>query len=238
MQILELWRYPVKSIGGERLASASVTQTGIEGDRGWGIFDEKTKLVLTARRTPELLFASATYVGSGEVSITLPDGTETADDAVLSAWLGRDVRLIGPSDVGGTYECPIDPGTEQEWVQWEGPSGSFHDSAKSMISLVSDGSLGEWDIRRFRSNVVMSGSGEDSWVGQPVDVRNDAGITVGLQIIKQIDRCVMVTRPQPGIERDLSILKQINAERATFLSVGALITSEGIMSEGDQVALT
>ena len=59
MQVTQLWRYPVKSIGGEQLESASIDELGIVGDRGWGVFDVATGTVLTARRSPQLLFASA-----------------------------------------------------------------------------------------------------------------------------------------------------------------------------------
>ncbi len=213
------------------MSSVRLLRHGIEGDRGWGILAQGSQMILTARRTPELLFASAHYHGPDEVSIALPDRTETADDSVLSAWLGQDVSLVGPSDVGGTYECPIDPGVEQEWVQWQGPAGSFHDSTKSMVSLVSESTLGDWDLRRFRTNVLLSGSGEDAWVGEFVDI----GETVVVDVRKQIDRCVMISRPQPGLDRDLDLLKFINAKRDTFLSVGAMVIVEGVIAEGDEV---
>lgn len=231
MNVLEIWRYPVKSLGGERVFSARVTPMGIEGDRCWGIVDLETELVLTARRCPELLFGSASYLGSDEVAITLPNGVETCENEVLSAWLKRDVALVGVSDVGGTYECPTDPGVEEDWVQWQGPAGSFHDSTKSRISLVSQGTLGDWDLRRFRTNILLSGEGEDEWVDRAVRV----GSSAVLQVMKQIDRCVMISRPQPGLDADLDLLKHINAERGTFLSVGALIMNDGVLSEGDRV---
>ena len=41
MRVLELWRYPIKSIGGERLDVAEVAEFGIVGDRGWGLVDEE-----------------------------------------------------------------------------------------------------------------------------------------------------------------------------------------------------
>ena len=52
LTVLELWRFPVKSLRGERLERAAVTEQGIEGDRGFGIVDDATGLVLTARREP------------------------------------------------------------------------------------------------------------------------------------------------------------------------------------------
>lgn len=61
LHVRSLWRYPVKSFGGERLDSVSVSATGLEGDRTFGLRDVETGLVLTARRQPELLFTSATW---------------------------------------------------------------------------------------------------------------------------------------------------------------------------------
>jgi uncharacterized protein YcbX len=118
--VSEIWRYPVKSLGGETLTTATVTPVGIEGDRGWGLADLATGKVLTGRREPSLLFAAARLDGA-DVVITLPDGSETADDADLSSWLERDVSLVRAGAEGGVYENPIDPGTEQEWVEWQGP---------------------------------------------------------------------------------------------------------------------
>ena len=74
LRVSEIWRYPIKSVGGERVSVATVTELGVLGDRSWGIFDVDTGTVLTARRTPELLFASAALTGA-DVAITLPDGT-------------------------------------------------------------------------------------------------------------------------------------------------------------------
>ncbi len=61
-----------------------------EGDRRYAIFDVATGFGLTARRAPEMLFASARTTGDG-VEITLPDGTVAPDDAALSSWSGRPV---------------------------------------------------------------------------------------------------------------------------------------------------
>ncbi|BAN03824.1 MOSC domain-containing protein [Ilumatobacter coccineus] len=235
MRVREIWRYPVKSIGGEVLPSATITELGIAGDRGWSLFDVSTGTTLTARRTPELLFASARVVG-GDVVITLPDGNEVGagDDAALSAWLGRDIELRAAGEhnleAGGTYEVPLDVENDADWVSWQGPGGAFHDSAKARVSLVSEGSLRDWDRRRFRTNLIVDGSGEDDFVGGHVAIGD-----VRLFVRKQIDRCVMVTRPQPDLDRDLDVLKTINAERATFLAVGCLVESPGEIEVGAEV---
>lgn len=233
MHVTEIWRYPVKSMGGERLISAEVGTLGIDGDRGWGVVDLETGHVLTARRAPDLLMASARVV-DGDVEITLSDGAvvdaSTVDEA-LSALLGRSVELRAAGDEGGTYENPMDAVNEADWVSWTGPGGAWHDSGRSRVSLVSTDSLGSWDIRRFRTNIVVDGSGEDGFVGEAVRVGSD----VMLDVTKRIDRCVMVTRPQPGLERDLDLLKQINRERESCLSIGALVTTPGTIDIGDAV---
>ena len=93
MQIAELWRYPVKSLQGERLDAAAVTADGLEGDRQFAIYDVESGLGLTGRRVPELLFASARMRADGTAEITLPDGSLAGDDNRLSDWLGRSVAL-------------------------------------------------------------------------------------------------------------------------------------------------
>lgn len=236
LTVAEIWRYPIKSVGGEQLSIATVTELGILGDRGWGIYDIDTDTVLTARRTPELLFASAALDGA-DVAVELPDGsTLSSRDADcndrLTAWLGRPVELRAAGSNGGTYEVPLDFENDENWVSWQGPGGAWHDSSKSRISILSRTSLGEWDQRRFRANVIADGSGEDDLVGSQVRV----GAAVTLDVTKRIDRCVIVTRPQPGLDRDLDVLRTINAEHETCLSVGALISTGGTIGQGDTIA--
>lgn len=226
----EIRRYPVKSMGGEQLDTATVDTHGIEGDRQWGIRDEETGLILTGRREPMLLLGSSRYE-AGSVVLTLPDGTETTDDAVLSTWLGKPVALIpASSESGGTFENPMDPENDADWVSWTGPSGSLHDSTRTMVSLASTESIGEWDRRRFRKNLIVRGGGEDALVGQRVVIGS-----CGLSVTKRIDRCVMVTRPLPDAERDLEVLRSINRDRESRLGIGMLIEQPGTISVGDEL---
>jgi uncharacterized protein YcbX len=235
MQVTQLWRFPVKSVGGESLSSAHVGELGIEGDRGWGVFDVATGTVLTARRSPQLLFASARLDGE-ELVIDIPEVGDVAEggaSAALSLWLGQEVELRRAGDQGGTYEVPLDFENDTDWVSWTGPEGAWHDSKWSRVSLVSDVTLGDWDIRRFRTNIVVDGQGEDDFVGDHVRIGGESGAE--LAVSKQIHRCVMITRPQPGLERDIDLLKHINAERSSMLSVGALIATPGSVAVGDNV---
>jgi len=232
-RITGLFRYPVKSMQGEALTAADVGPVGIVGDRQWAVVDVETGLALTARRQPELLFASAT-LAKDEVVITLPDGTTTADDGALSTWLGHAVTLRrADPTVQGTYEIALDFENEAtaEWFQWEGPNGSFHDSTRTQVSIIGADTLAGWDVRRFRPNVVVDGGDEDSWVGTARTVGSAA-----FDIVKQIDRCVITTRPQPGgIERDLDVLRTVNRDRAGNLGVSAMVTTTGRIAVGDEV---
>ena len=233
MRVLELWRYPVKSLQGEQLESVAVTGDGLEGDRRFVIHDLDTGFGLTARRVPELLFASARLRDDGGVDITLPDGSPARDDDALSAWLGRPVALRAlDAEVTRRYENPVvdfEQERERDWKPFSGAPGAFHDSPGVRVSLVSTTTIGPWDRRRFRSNVLLDGEGEDMLVGSRVTL-GDAVIEVG----ERIERCVMTTRPQPGgIERDLQVLRTIARERDARLAVGGLVTRPGRVSVGD-----
>jgi len=234
VKVSELWRYPVKSLQGERVESVAVTHEGLEGDRRFAIYDLDSGRGLTARRVPELLFGAARLAGDGSVEITLPDGSPAADDQALSAWLGRPVALrSADAGVERRYENVIDFEHElaSEWEDFEGPGGAFHDSAGARLSLVSKATIGSWDRRRFRSNVLLEGAGEDALVGTTVRL-GDAVVAIEMRM----ERCVMTTRPQPGgIERDLDVMRTIARDRDACLAVGGLVTQPGVTRVGDEL---
>ena len=237
MRVRELWRFPVKSLQGERLTAADVGPAGIAGDRQWALVDLGTGFGLTARRVPDLLFAAARLRADGGVDVVLPDGTVTADDAVLSAWAGRPVAL---RPAAGTpqalrYESPDDASDDDGETggrhDWTGAAGAFHDNPDFRVSLVSTGTTGGWDRRRFRANVVLDGSGEEDLVGARVRLGGAL-----LEIVDAIPRCVMVTRPQAGgIGRDTAVLKRIHRERGGVLAVGARVAAPGRVAVGDEL---
>ncbi len=232
VHVAELWRYPVKSLQGERLDSVLIDGGGLEGDRRFAIFDVATGFGLTARRFPALLFAAARLLDDDAVEITLPDGSLATDNDALSEWLGRPVELRSASaPAARRYENVIDFEREptSDWTQFEGAPGAFHDSAESRVSLVSTATIGAWDQRRFRSNVLLDGEGEDAIVGASV-LLGDAVLKVGARI----QRCVMTTREQPGgIDRDLGVLRTIARERDGRLAVGARVRRPGVVRIGD-----
>ena len=124
MRIEELWRYPVKSMGGERLDAVSVDERGVHADRLWAVRDLELAAVTTARRLPALLGCSARFSGeppadagpgvTSEVVVTFPDGRErTSSDPevheLLSALTGRDVQLtpLPPLQDRAAYRGPL-----------------------------------------------------------------------------------------------------------------------------------
>ena len=102
--VRELWRYPVKSMGGERVEHTTLGAAGLPGDRGWAVRDEAAGEIRGGKKLPVLMLCSARYLHEPDgravppAAITLPDGaTVTTDDAGiadrLSALLGRTVTL-------------------------------------------------------------------------------------------------------------------------------------------------
>src|SRR5262249_46729750 len=146
------------------------------------------------------------------------------DDAVLSAWLGRRVELRRPAPgEHGTYEIARnDDRPEGEGTRWDGPEGVFHDSARTRLSIVSASSLRGGHPRRFRANVVVAGGDERDLLGRTIRIG-----TVVLDVVKEIDRCVIVTRPQPGLDRDKGVLVRVHQERDGRLGVGAVVVTPG-----------
>ena len=104
MQIKEIWRYPVKSMGGERLTETHLAKGGIPYDRGWAVRDESDKTIRGAKHFGALMSCSARYLTDTpanpvpKAEITLPDRrTLVTDDAKINAALsdlcGRAVTL-------------------------------------------------------------------------------------------------------------------------------------------------
>lgn len=90
-RIAEIWRHPVKSMGGERLATAQVGASGLPGDRAWAVRDEVRGGIRGAKKLPDLMRCSARYLAEPEEGrvkapeITLPDGSKLLADATDAA---------------------------------------------------------------------------------------------------------------------------------------------------------
>jgi uncharacterized protein YcbX len=103
-RVKEIWRYPVKSMGGEQIARCTAGVRGVSGDRGWAVRDDNVGEIRGAKKFPVLMRCDARYVeepgenGVPPAEITLPDGTHVRSDrsdaaARLSELVGRRVTL-------------------------------------------------------------------------------------------------------------------------------------------------
>ncbi|MBM4266868.1 MAG: MOSC domain-containing protein [Deltaproteobacteria bacterium] len=130
--VKEIWRYPVKSMAGERRERAEVGERGIPGDRGWALRDEAAAEIRGAKKMPVLMRCRASYEAEPSaahvppVTITLPDETSVRSgdsdvDARLSALVGRAVKLcsLRPAEDRDHYRRgqPDDPDFEKELRQ-------------------------------------------------------------------------------------------------------------------------
>ena len=240
MVVTQLWRYPVKSMQGTPVDEVTIGPSGVQGDRGWGVVDPAAGKVLSAKRWPALLLAAAATGPDGTVTITLPDGTsheagDPATDGAVSAWLDHDVRVQQPpSDAGLPFENQVDPTDDaSDTYEWPGPvGGPFVDLAA--VHVLTTASLGTWDVRRFRPNVVVDVAGdrfvEDAWVGTKIGL----GMVV-VSPFMRTGRCTMVTKAQPGLERDLDVARTLNASHGLDLGVYCGVERPGVVRVGDPV---
>jgi uncharacterized protein YcbX len=128
-KVVGIWRYPVKSMGGERLERCTLGARGIPGDRGWALRDETAGEIRGAKKLPQLLQCHARYLeepAEGRIppaEIALPDGGRARSDdpeaaARLSELLGRRVTLwpVRPPDDLDHYRrgMPDNPDMEAE----------------------------------------------------------------------------------------------------------------------------
>src|SRR5215213_5708267 len=184
--VVALWRYPVKSMMGEEVNAAEVTERGLVGDRRFAVVDAATGKVAGAknpRKWGNFFDFRAAYVEPPEsgsklpaVRLTLPDGTvvtsEQPDVAqVLSRALGREVAFAEAQHDGE----PSGAQAEEYWpdiegldhrdtvTEWELPAGTFFDLA--VVHLLTTATIerlcelypgGRFEVRRFRPNIVVS----------------------------------------------------------------------------------
>jgi len=184
--VVGLWRYPVKSMMGEELNAAEVTELGLVGDRHFAVVDAATGKVAGAknpRKWGNFFDFRAAYVEPPErgaklpaVRLTLPDGTvatsrQTDLSEILSNALGREVafaeaRADGESSAATAEEYwPDMEGLDYRdtVTDWELPEGTFFDLA--IVHLLTTATIeqlrslypqGRFEVRRFRPNIVVA----------------------------------------------------------------------------------
>ncbi len=246
--IAELWRYPVKSMGGERVKSLELRTSAVVGDRRWAVRNIETGKIASAKRPRpygQLLFWSAKTQADGGLVAVGPDGREYAVgsgelDAALTEALDEPVRLFEVEEGREeTYasEWPEIPGTVLSDVEVDLPVAaltektSFVDASavhiivnQSMAHLASllDGT--KLGVERFRPNIVLDAH-EDSGSGEFADLAwKDLDVKIGdvmLRIGDSTPRCVMTTLAQPGYEQAKGVLQVLAATARKEFDYGA-----------------
>ncbi|MEU6236831.1 MOSC N-terminal beta barrel domain-containing protein [Kitasatospora sp. NPDC047058] len=228
----QLWRYPVKSTGGERLDSVEVDGRGLAGDRLYAVRDGAGKLgsgknTRRFRRMDGLLRLSA-RLGHRLDGPELfdPLGRPVADPtAFLCAYLQRpDVALAREDAVSHFDQLPVSVLTTAtlDWVR-----GAVPDAVV--------------DVRRFRPNVLLRTPPgtppfvEDTWFGR--EGRSGARSGARLAFVRASERCAMTTAAQPGLPHAPGILKVIVHAHDGRLDALADVARPGRLGVGDVVSL-
>jgi len=210
MYVQELWRYPVKSMRGERLIEAIVEPSGIQGDRNIVVASSAGDRIITARTHPGLLGLAASISADGTTLIEALPWHSPEALALTRKAAGEDVRLV---DAGGN-------------------NGRFD---VLPLLVATDGAIRElgMDLRRLRPNVVIggvTGQAERSWPGSTLQC---GGVAIAVAQLRM--RCVMTTFDPDTLKQDLGVLRKIVREANGKLALDCAIANAGVIHEGDPV---
>ncbi len=227
-----LWRYPVKSMLGERLTQAPVDARGVLGDRLYAVRDTDGKLgsgknTRRFRRMDGLLDLSAGYDSDLVPLITLPDGkTVRGDDEHVHWAIGNS---IGKPGVTLTKEDVI-PHFDEEPIHLVTSA-----SLRWLADLVP---ASEIDARRLRPNLVLkvaetAARPEDAWVGRELHI----GTHLVIYVVDRTERCVMVNQAQEELPHSTDILNAVTEANNMTLGVHARVRMSGRVRVGDPAFL-
>ena len=261
---VSLWRYPLKSMMGEEVTAAEVSERGLVGDRAYALVDRETGKVASAknpRKWPSLFEFRASYAESPEPGslvpalVGFPDGRvlSTAGeglDRALSDELGREVVLASSAPEAAVLE--------EYWPDIEGlalretttdetmPPGCFFDLA--LVHVLTTATLdrlgelypeGRFEARRFRPNILVRPTG-----GETGFVENDwigrtleVGHEVRLSVTGPCPRCVMTTLAQGDLPKDSGILRAAAKNNEANVGIYASVIQGGTIRRGDVVRL-
>jgi uncharacterized protein YcbX len=210
MWVQEIWRYPVKSMAGESLEAAGLTDSGVEGDRTVQVRTSGGRIV-TARTRPLLLRHRATAGPAGQVFV---DGRPwTATD------VARDVEAAAGA---GTGLVESDPEHRFDILP-------LLIATDGMVSAVGR------DRRRFRPNLLIGGVGgmaERGWEHRRLKIGQ---VVIGVEDLRT--RCIMTTFDPDSGRRDLNVLRRIQREFNGKLGLNCYVVTPGRVSVGDIVEL-
>jgi uncharacterized protein YcbX len=215
-----VWRYPVKSMAGESLDSCVVGEQGLEGDRRWALVDwtpNRAGKPLTIREAERLMTYRA-RLAAGVLEILAPTGEVRAlDEAMVSHLATEASRPLTLRELEGA---------------------NFDDSPVLLVNLAAVTAFEveagvSVDRRRFRANLYVDGlepSEEISWLGRRVAVGG-----VELAVVKQCERCVVITRDPDSTAATPSLLRVLAETRETYMGLYCQVTRTGRVAVGDPV---
>ncbi|MES1022455.1 MOSC N-terminal beta barrel domain-containing protein [Gloeocapsa sp. BRSZ] len=261
--VVSLWRYPIKSMMGEKLDATEISEQGIVGDRTYALIESATGKVVSAknpRKWSKLFDFHAAFVDLPTtthippVEITLPDSTKLSSEQenineLLSSVLGREVTLASTA--------PTEPILEEYWLDIDGlphretvtdekiPAGTFFDLAT--LHLLTTATIerlqqltpsGRFEMRRFRPNIEIASTTsnnfiENDWIERTVAI----GEEVQIKITGFCPRCVMTTLPQGDLPNDPSILKTAVQHNNGNVGVYASVVQGGTIRCGDLIQI-
>ncbi len=225
-KITSIHRYPVKSMGGERLAVAPLTLQGIALDRMYAFVQAGSKSPfpwLTGREVPAMLFYGATVAPGQPPSVTVrtPAGAEFAADAPallaeLEALAKGPVHLL-PNYRGSFDVAPVSV------------------IASSTVAGVATATSTRADPLRFRMNFLIDTGGaasfvENAWVGRILRL----GQTARIAVTEPDKRCVMVTLEHPAGAASPAVLRAVADANGAAAGVYATVLAPGEVREGDE----
>jgi uncharacterized protein len=224
--VADLWRYPVKSFGGERVREIFVGPFGFQGDRRFAAV-AADGAVLTARRTSSLLGFRARFPDSERLDrpvVTAPDGSELAVDdprlgVLVGDAVGRDAQMA-QSGAGVFDAAPIHIVTDRS------------------LRMVDEWAGQQLDVARFRPNVVIEldrdhdAFCESDWVGRDIGL----GQAV-VRIVSPTERCVVTTIDPDTLDRDRVVLSELAVRRDNLFGVYGQVVCPGWVRIGDPVVV-
>jgi len=230
-----IFRYPVKSMAGERLDAADLGWHGIDGDRRFALrrIDDRSGFPwLSASKLPELVLFTPLRRGDG-AQASLPTHVRTPDGAELPI-LGEDLA----AEVGRRHGSPV------HMMQLR--HGVFDDATVSVIASdtvreIERLSGRALDVLRFRPNVVVGleepGSfREEEWLGRSLSF-GDGGAAPALSVIQRDARCVMVNFDPRTAHSAPEVLKAVVRANQNNAGIYGTVTRIGRLAVGQAVFL-
>ena len=213
MRVAELWRYPVKSLRGERLQTAEIAADGVVGDRLVHVRQQSGRVV-TSRFRPRLLGLQGSLDEQGEPLIDgLPWSSGPARERVRAA-AGPGVELVrfAGTDHGQRYDIlPL-----------------------TVLTTEMADAVGV-DRRRFRPNIVITGAAGLAEVEWPGLGLHSGDVLIGVR--NRRTRCVMTTFDPDTIEQDPEVLRRIVRTFGGQVALDCWVIEGGRIAEGDAIEL-